>query len=303
MSTLSSTQQVPRHISQTELHTRFEEAKESNKLELQGFLFDTDRFQALIRFLTSATQLTKLKVSKSLLDSEQTAKILSTTNGNLLKGLKIQDEQGKRFGNAYTDWHEYNMSKKALCKLNDTTEEALKRFPTLPSHVIDFGCGTGQETMALLHMGCRSVVAIDGDREAMEILCGRASHYLSQGILQTYRGPFLEYNPDQKADLFIASFTWPYRPPEDFAACWNHCLANITPGGWIAGHFFGCPVVSDSGMTYHTEEELLDLLKADFDEISIKVKKNENQPVLGGNVPPWGTLFHVVAKKKEGLLV
>ncbi|CRX39167.1 class I SAM-dependent methyltransferase [Estrella lausannensis] len=299
MSTLSTSSYSSRLISQTELHVRFEEAEKSKKLELQGYSFDPDRFQALLRFLTTATQLTKLKVTKALLDSEQEAKILSTTNRNLMKGIKIEDEQGRRFGNAYTDWHEYNMAKMTLCKLHDTTEAALQKFDSLPGHVIDFGSGTGQETMALLEMGCPSVVAIDGDREAIEILKKKATSYLNEGTLQTYRGPFMEYNSERKADLFIASFTWPYRPPQDFAECWGQCLANLKPGGWIAGHFFGSPAMPDAGMTYHSEDELINLLNMDFEEISIRVKEKENQAVFGGSNPPWGALYHVVAKKRE----
>ncbi|CRX39166.1 class I SAM-dependent methyltransferase [Estrella lausannensis] len=291
--------QLPRLISRFELQKVIEQAKYTHKVEAQGFYFNQEHFQSLICFVSSHNDLSHVKLSKDLLSPEQVKKILQVTNSNLAKGIKLLDENEERFGNIYTDWHHYNMDKKDLCKLNKTTLSALEKFPSPPERIIDFGAGTGQETIALLQQGYPSVVAIDGDKEAIAILESRAQEFIEGGALETYTGPFLKYQPPVKADLFISSYTWPYRPHDEFNACWDKTIACVKPGGWIAGQFFGSPLKADPAMTYHTEEEIRQLLKTDFECITIHRESAESSVIYGGTSAPWGSLFHVVAQKNR----
>lgn len=290
---------LPRLISRMELQKVIELAKQTRNIELQGYCFSPESFQALISFVCDQENLSHVKVSKKHLDPDQTKRILQVTNGNLTKGIKLLDEDGQKFGNAYTDWHHYNMDKKDICRLNKTTMAALEKFTSIPERIIDFGAGTGQETIALLKQGCPSVVAIDGDKEAIAILESRGIDFIKTGALETYSGPFLKYQPSSQADLFISSYTWPYRPQEDFNACWNKTLSCVKPGGWIAGQFFGTPLKMDPAMTYHTEEELRQMLKENFESIHIRRDGQDASVVYGGTATPWGSLFHVVAQKKD----
>lgn len=286
-------------ISPVELERKFEEAKRSKELDLHGFQFDGSTFNDLILFIMSVKSLAKIKVSKSLLSTVQKEQILLTGNKNIVKGLKLLDEGNCKLGSAYTDWHDYNMEKKDICRLHETTQKALAKFEHhLPQHVIDFGAGTGQETLELLKRGCPSVVAIDADYEAISILRERTREWLPIGVLDTYQGPFLDYRPVKSADLFIASYSWPYRPPADFEECWVKSLSCVAPGGWVAGHLFGPPEKIDPGMTYHTFDNIKELLMRDFDEFTIEEVPSHGAKIYGGTTPPWGSLYQILARKK-----
>jgi hypothetical protein len=282
------------------LESVIEEAKMSRVLDLRGYRFDQCRFDNLTTFLSESPQLSQMFFSKTLLNEPQVERLLKITNSNLMKGVKLLDDEGVSFGAAYTNWHIYNQDKKEACELNETTLKALKNFESPPKHVIDFGAGVGQETLALLQCGCLSVVAIEGDNEAVAILRKRGEAFIEKESLVIFEGGFLKYSCEKQADLFISSFTWPYRPQEDFAACWEKTEGCVKPGGWIAGHFFGAPPKADPAMSYHSRDEIYELLSLKFENISIREEASSDHKIYGGNTPPWGILYHVVAQKKSG---
>ncbi len=268
-------------------------------LDFSTYSFPQGKFEELVKLLSSSgLNYFSLVFSKDKLTDEQKKRILSICNGNLCKGMKVLNKDNTPLGEAYTDWTAYNEAKKDRIALNETTACALKKFgENLPPRVIDFGAGTGQETIALLRLGCQQITSIDGDREAVEILRSRGAAFIEEGRLQTYEGPFLHFNCEEQVDLLISSFTWPYRPKEDFGACWKKTVACIKAGGWIAGHFFGKPEIEDPGMSYHTQEEIQQLLEESFNQITISVEKAGEREIYGGEKPPYGLLFHIVAKK------
>lgn len=269
------------------------------KLFLTSCRFRRANFERLLRYLRQGPVLTHLRFTQSCLSQDQVDKLLIIVNG-CLKGVKFQDERGVPFGSCYTDWHFYNQAKKNQSELRETTVEALKYFKNLPDRIMDFGAGTGQETIPLIQMGCPCVIAVDSDREATEILEGRYSKQSQDkpSKLIIYRGAFSEYVPETPVDLLICNYTWPYRAKQDFPLCWKKTKECVAEGGIIAGNFFGVPTVADPAMTYHTEAELHELLKHDFDMLFFKVEKPGSRKVYGGGIPPWGNLFHVVARKK-----
>lgn len=239
-----------------------------------------------------------LILDKRSLTQEQQKKILEVVNSNEKKGTKLLDIDRKPFGSVYTDYHAYNVEKaNAQLEMHETTNEALKHLSYTGNPVIiDFGAGTGQDSVPLIKRGY-SVTAIDGDEEALNILISKLSD-TERNRVSCYKLPFIEYTSEEKADLFISSFTWPYRPPYDFPACWDKTVSLVKIGGMIAGHFFGPIDEPDTAMTYHTEDQLRALLNGNFEILFLKVEtKGSERKIFGGEAPAWGDLFHVVARK------
>lgn len=261
--------------------------------------FTTEGFSLFIALLKS-TDVKKVMLSKSMTTTEQVAQVLVVVNSNSKKGLKLVDENDKAFGSAYTDWSVYNQAKMDAHKLQmrDTTKEALRYLENPPHFVIDFGAGTGQDTIPLLDKEGFDVVAIDGDEEALGILKSHLSTS-QQEHLECYTGAFIHFSHKQKADFLISSFTWPYRPPEDFTACWQKTIDVLKPGGIIAGHFFAPPIKRDPAMSYHTEEEVRKLLEENFELLWFRKDSVDTVPLFGGDEAPWGALIHVVARKMK----
>lgn len=187
--------------------------------------------------------------------------------------------------------------------MTPTTVEVMKYFEMdygqLPKSVLDFGCGVGQDTIPLAKLGCANILAIDADEEALELLKSRLPVELESHV-SLINSPFLETEIKEPVDVFIAGYTWPYRRPLDFAACWKKSISSVKVGGYIAGQFFG-PFSNrepDLCMTYHTEEQIRDLLKDNFEIVSFKKEpEGSDFKIFGGAEAPWGNLYHVVAKR------
>ena len=52
-------------------------------------------------------------------------------------------------------------------------------------------------------------------------------------------------------------------------------------------------------MTYHSEAEIKEMLKPDFDLLFFKAEEPGTRRIYGGATPPWGILYHFVARKKN----
>jgi len=276
-----------------------EKASLNKKLELLHFRFNQEQFNCLYLFLKTNPDLSHIKVSKNLLTTDQITKLLVIVNSNLMKGVKLLDENNKAFGHIYTNWNSYYLDKiKITFEISQTTLIALEHFDNPPQLIIDFGAGTGQKTNALLQRQCPSIVAIEADAEAIKILKSKNSDFIEEQRLQVYEGPFLKYDIKEPANLFIAEFSWPYRPPTDFEDCWHKTIACVIAGGWIAGQLFGAPEEKDPGMTYHTKDQALNLLEDNFEQVTIREELPSECKIYGGKEPPWGILYHIIARKK-----
>lgn len=128
-----------------------------------------------------------------------------------------------------------------------------------PRLAIDFGCGDGTETIALLAAGW-DVLAIDQSPAAIQQVTERAG--VAGGRLRTQKAPFAEAVLPP-ADLIYAGLSLPFCPPADFSGVWTKIRQALRPGGCVAAHFFG---VRDSwadkpDMTFHTVDALHQLVK------------------------------------------
>lgn len=280
--------------------------KELTAIDLADQAFDLKAFRALVKAIEKHRNIKLLFCTKQLLSEKQIQDLqsLATTK----KGLVVKDSEGQKIGPAYMDWSAYYFDKtteyaSGQQTMYPTTQLAMEIFETenqrVPSSIIDFGCGNGQDTIPLLKMGCPDILAIDADVAALRELCERLSpQYLPH--VKCVNAPFMETEVAEGAELFIAAYTLPYRKPRDYADCWEKCVSLIKQDGYFAGEFFG-PISNkprDPNMTYHTEEEVRNLLAADFEILSFEVvPEGSFSSVYGGTDPAWGNLYHVVARK------
>lgn len=284
----------------------------SEKINLSGQKLTEAAFDLIINTIESAPGLRRLYVSKDHLTPEQQKRLVELTGNNQQKSLRICPSEGDLIDSIHTNWSAYAEEKRhdhITTGMRETTRKAVDfffaDFKKLPGFVVDFGAGTGNDTIPLAKMGCPLVWALDGEKKSLKILLENVVEVeKSFGNLNSeiicINTPFIDLEITEQADLLIASFTWPYRRPQDFPECWKKCVNTVKVGGYISGQFFG-PLTDrnpDPGMTYHTEEELRLLLKDDF-EIKWFHKDAEGtaMKLFGGDKPGWGDLFHVVAKR------
>lgn len=263
--------------------------------------FDETEFEQLLND-TKANGVKRLILTKSKITLLQREALELFVSKN--KGLSIVDSQGERFGNLYMNWEPYNMEKINSFGFHETTKAALQRFAIPPKRVIDFGCGTGQETLALLSFeDCERIYAIDADISATKILRERIPHELSHKVI-SINEPFIDTFIDEKVDLLISSFTLPYRAPEDFPTCWQKVVDSISANGVLSCHLFGISHqdAPNIGMTFFVDEKHVQYwLEKDFTDIWIDVEVGYTRKTHGQHDPDkpfYWHLFHIVATKK-----
>lgn len=267
-------------------------------------VFGEKEFSLLLQEIKETSSLANLikeiTFTKRLLTESQIQDIQNLASS--MKSFKILDSDGDRIGSLICDWSSYNQDKKnaSTFGMRETTKKAVelfkKEFGKLPEEILDFGAGTGQDALPLLGMGCPHVVALDAEEEALEILAENVPKELKHRIAFV-NTPFKNYTVEKLFNVINSSFSWPYRPSEEFPFFWKKTVELLAPNGYIAGQFFGKPAKAESGMTYHSKEDIENLIKNDFDMLWFNQEKKTE--VYGGENPPWGILYHVVARKKS----
>ena len=106
-----------------------------------------------------------------------------------------------------------------------------------PKGAMELGCGTGEETLDLLHRGWQ-VLAIDHAEAAIEELANRVPEgNRSRATLKVSR---FEDLTDLKPVHLVYSFqSLSFCPPPEFEAFWKRVLSWVEPGGIFAGTLFG----------------------------------------------------------------
>jgi SAM-dependent methyltransferase len=263
-------------------------------LYLGRTVIPADLFNALIDKIRVLAP-NKIVVTNDCLQEGQLQGLTKLCAENRVKAALV-DTEGKKLGNIFLDYAAYYSEKREEeLQMRETTYIALQQFgDKVPELVFDFGAGEGADTVPLLQKGVKKVVAIDAWEPALEELAVNAKGY--EEHYEVERGAFMKFETKEQCDLFVCSFTWPYRAPAEFPEVFEKTTSLVKPGGYIAGHFFGKPEVPEDEMTYHTEAELRELLSKDYEIVSFE---NKQVPVKGGETAAWGKdLFHVVARKK-----
>lgn len=280
-------------------------------IDLSGKCITEEEFDGILGTIEKNGGVKKLRVSQEDLTVGRKEKLMTLTSYNSLKGLRIVSENNEPVGPVYTNWKTYAAAKKDAYKegMSETVNQALNqfinRFNKPPEFVIDFGAGPGKDTINLALSGCNKIHAIDGHKKSITYLETTIAEMKERGVLPDVditctNAPFINLVFPQQAELLVCMFTLPYRCPSEFLSCWNKCVTSVVTGGIIAVNFFG-PIKNktpDPGVTYHTEEEVKELLRKDFEIIwFLKEPEGKKFKIFGGGEPTWGDLHNVVAIK------
>jgi SAM-dependent methyltransferase len=120
---------------------------------------------------------------------------------------------------------------------------------------IDLGCGSGNETLAMLRAGFR-VLAVDALPEAVAMTAERAAAEGFSERCATAVADLAGLDLPAGAALIHARFALPFVPESEFPRLWASIRAALAPGGCFAGQLFGpndqfAREVPEGSMTFH----------------------------------------------------
>lgn len=120
---------------------------------------------------------------------------------------------------------------------------------------VDLGCGSGNETRALLQAGW-DVLALDQELAAIEMV-----HAIGQdhpgAKLETTIQRFESLETLPPSSLIHAGMALPFCHPDYFEKFWSVVMSALLPGGFFVGQLFGDKDdwASDATRTFHSELE------------------------------------------------
>jgi tellurite methyltransferase len=168
--------------------------------------------------------------------------------------------------------------------------EILDRFGPEPREAIDFGCGQGIDTIAMLKRGWW-VLAVDAEREGIRRLLDRAPAG-ARGRLST-KVARMEDVELPAADLVWAGFSLFFVPPERFQDVWRSIGAAVRGSGRFAGQLLG------DRDTWAGEEGISSFTRAEaerlFDGWTLESFEEEEEDGDACSGPKHWHVFHVVA--------
>jgi trans-aconitate methyltransferase len=188
---------------------------------------------------------------------------------------------------AYND-HQTGREVRPLCdELIALAGEGGRRF------AIDFGCGAGVETRALLRAGWH-VYAIDGAPGTRQRVL-TTTEGSDQARLTIEVSDFHDLAELPAADLVYAGYSLAYIHPRTFPVVWSLIRASLRPGAWLAVNFFG----ERDSWAANPEETFLSEARARalFDGLDIVSfsEQDEDGPAYGG--PKHWHVFNVIARR------
>jgi len=160
---------------------------------------------------------------------------------------------------------------------------------------LDFGCGAGRDTKALLELGFK-VTAIDYDPKVETYL----KRLPRQDNLIFICIPFEEFNfPIATYNLINAAFSIPYTPRDKFNNVFDKMKKSLKKDGIFVGQLFGAhddwAKSPTTKTTFHTKEEV-QLLFSDMELIRL-IEKDYDGTLSDGTPKHWHS-FHIIARKK-----
>ncbi len=160
---------------------------------------------------------------------------------------------------------------------------------------LDLGCGAFRDTRELLKRGFR-VTAVDSHPAVAEMATA-----LPQDHLECVISTFTDFRYGNY-ELVNASFSLPFNSPENFDEMFANVMKSIKPGGIFIGQLFGVNDswnTPDTGLTFHTQEQVEALLKDNGMHIIEMTTEEEDGLPAVGPLKHWH-VFHIIARKGQG---
>jgi trans-aconitate methyltransferase len=158
---------------------------------------------------------------------------------------------------------------------------------------IDFGCGAGVETRALLEAGW-DVHAIDtAPSTGARVLMTTAGVGLERLSIDV--GDFHDLITLPRTDLFYAGYSLPFVHPDMFPEIWTVIRNSLRLGAWMAVDLFGerDAWAGSRNMTFFTESSARGLF--DGLEVASFTEEELDGPAFGG--PKRWHIFRVIARQ------
>lgn len=155
---------------------------------------------------------------------------------------------------------------------------------------VDLGAGAMNDASYLVSEGFAKVIAVDSNPGVIEYAKDIPNLEVKIARYEDYIFPELKY------DLVTAQYALPFCSPESFDAVIDSIKKSLKKGGIFTGQFFGTEDdwSSNPNMTFHTENQVKDLLK----DMKIHVFREEKK--VGKTATEaeknWH-VFHVIAEK------
>jgi SAM-dependent methyltransferase len=172
--------------------------------------------------------------------------------------------------------------------------DVLDGFGGEAHEVVDLGCGSGIDTLAMLERGW-SVFAIDAEEEAIRRVRERVPSNLAPrlGTLVS-RMEEVELPP---ADLVWASFSLFFCHPDRFDEVWRRVRGSIRPGGRFGGELLG------DRDTWAPEDDVsaftIDEARALFEGFELERFEEEEEDGEACSGPKHWHVFHAVARRPQ----
>jgi SAM-dependent methyltransferase len=178
--------------------------------------------------------------------------------------------------------------------LNALAYVAADGGPPPDALAVDYGCGDGTETYALLARGWR-VLAIDQEPAAISRVLNAAPPE-ARSRLQTQLVAFADMALPP-ANLIYAGLSLPFCAPAHFPAVWRTIVASLRGGGRFAGHFFGPRDGwrERADMTFHSSEDVRALLSGFVIE---SLAETEEQRATALGEPKHWHIIEVIARSR-----
>ena len=158
---------------------------------------------------------------------------------------------------------------------------------------IDFGCGAGVETRALLRAGwhVHAIDAAPGTRQ--RVLTTTEVSDPTRLTIQV--SDFHDLVELPAADLVYAGYSLHFVQPRDFPRVWTLLRASLLPGAWLAVNLLGerDSWAADPDMTFLSEASARALLRG-LDLVSF-TEEDEDGPAHSG--PKHWHVFDVIARR------
>jgi len=134
-------------------------------------------------------------------------------DAELARGLAISGEDKIYFARGRVEW---------LANL-------LRLLGERPSHLMDFGCGTGTSAQLLLEIvGGKSLVGVDTSGMSLQIAERQHGSERTRFVL------FSEYQPAGEIDLAFCNGVFHHIPPDERGAAVDYVFRALRPGGLFA---------------------------------------------------------------------
>lgn len=164
----------------------------------------------------------------------------------------------------------------------------------IAGNAIDLGCGSGHDTIYLIHNNW-NVLAIDGT-DVENLIRNKLSNDEQEKF--SFQMQKFEKLSLKTCNLVVSNNALPFCNKNHFYKMWKEICNNILKDGFFVGNFFGLNDewnTPEDNRTFLSKAEAIDLFK-DFEIIKFN-EIEKDRPTALGKMKHWHT-YEVVARKK-----